>query len=464
MADAVDRTSASLTGIAAGVSNLPAVSKQRIVILGGGFAGVAVARRLERRLRPDEADVTIVSRDNFTLFTPMLPEVSSGGIETRHIVTPVRAQLRHTTFVLGEIVRIDLDLREVDAQHPITGDVAKLQYDQLVLALGSVTSTFGIPGVTEHTLPLKTIEDAETLRNRIIAALEQVVVTKPGPERDRLLTFSVVGGGYTGCEVAGELVDLFRSVVPFYRPLRLSDVRMVVIEAGRALLPDLPPQMGAYTERNLRRRKVELVIGDGVTRIDERGIALQSGAIIPCATIVWSAGVRPSPVLKDLPGVEHARNGGLVVHPDMSVVGRSGVWALGDCAWVPMKTAADLADKNAWYPATAQHAIREGPALADNLVATLRNEPTKPFRYTSMGTMASLGARRGVALLPGDFVLTGFPAWALWRTYYLARLPGLDRRFRVMLDWTLGVLFPRDIAEMRLYTERGRSETHRPPA
>jgi NADH:ubiquinone reductase (H+-translocating) len=289
-------------------------------------------------------------------------------------------------------------------------------------------------------------------------------VTTPGPDRDRLLTFAVVGGGYTGCEVAGELVDLFRSIVPFYRPLRLADVRMVVIEAGRALLPDLPPQMGEYTTRNLRRRNVELVIGDGVTRIDERGIALQSGEVIPSATIVWSAGVRPSPVLKDLPGVERARNGGLVVNPDMSVVGREGVWALGDCAWVPTKSGADLADKNAWYPATAQHAIREGPALADNLIATLRNEPTKPFHYTSMGTMASLGARRGVALMPGGFVLTGFLAWVLWRTYYLARLPGADRRFRVLLDWTLGVLFPRDIAEMRLYTERGHSETKTPSA
>ena len=172
----------------------------RIVILGGGFAGVAVAQRLEKKLRADEAEIAVVSRENFTLFTPMLPEVSSGGIETRHVVTPVRAQLRRSTFVLGEITRIDLDAREIAARHPITGDTTTLGYDQLVLGLGSVNATFGIPGVTEHTLPLKTIEDAETLRNRIIAALEQAVVTEPGPERDRLLTFIVVGGGYT-CSV-----------------------------------------------------------------------------------------------------------------------------------------------------------------------------------------------------------------------------------------------------------------------
>jgi NADH dehydrogenase len=379
----------------------------------------------------------------------------------RHVVAPVRVQLRRSTFVLGEVSRIDLEQRWVDAQHPITGDVTRLEYDQLVLALGSVTSTFNIPGVAEHTLPLKTLEDAGALRNRVVAALEQAVVTPPGPERERLLTFAVVGGGYTGCECAGELVDFFHSVLPYYKPLRLSDVRMVLVEAGKALLPDLPAGMGRYTTSNLAKRKVDLVLGDGVTRIDDEGIELQSGRKIPSATIVWSAGVRPSPVLKDLPLVTHARNGGIVVNQDMSVIGAPGVWAIGDCAWIPNKPNADLTDRNAWYPATAQHAIREGPVLADNLLASLRGEPTKPFEYRSLGTMASLGARRGVAALPGGFVLTGFLAWILWRTYYLARLPGLDRRLRVTFDWTLGLLFPRDIAEIRLYSERNRREVAR---
>ena len=441
----------------------------RILVLGGGFAGVAVARRLEKKLRRDEAEIALVSRDNFTLFTPMLPEVSSGGLEPRHVATPVRAQVHRTTFVLGEISVVDLAARHVEARHPITGDVKRLEYDHIVLALGSVTSTFGIPGVAEHTLPLKTLEDAETLRNRVIAALEQAVVTPPGPDRERLLTFAVVGGGYTGCECAGELVDFFRSIVPFYRPLRLRDVRMILIEAGPALLPDLPEKMGRYTTRNLARRNVELVIGDGVTRIDAHAIALQSGRNIPCATMVWSAGVRPSPVLRDLPGVEHARNGGILVNQDMSALGAPGVWVLGDAAWIPVKPDAEQSDKTAWYPATAQHAIREGPALADNIIATLRGRPTKPFHYTSLGTMASLGGRRGVAQLPGGYVVTGFLAWLMWRTYYLARLPGLDRQVRVALDWALGVIFPRDIAELRLYTERGQLQVERdagflPPA
>lgn len=434
---------------------------QRIVVLGGGFAGVACARRLERKLRPDEAEIAIVSRDNFSLFTPMLPEVSSGGLEARHVVTPVRAQLHRTTVVLGEIGTLDLQARYVEARHPLTDAMTRLDYDQLVIALGSVTSTFGIPGVAEHSLGLKTLEDAETLRNRVVAALEQAVVTPDGAERERLLTFVVVGGGYTGCECAGELIDFFRSVLRYYRPLRRSDVRMVLIEAGNALLPDLPAAMGRYTTRNLSRRGVDLMLGDGVTRIDEHGITLASGRLVPAATIVWSAGVRPGPMLAALPHLAHARNGGLLVNQDMSAVDWPGVWALGDCAWIPTKPNADQKERGAWYPQTAQHALREGPALADNIVATLRGKPTKPFRFSSLGTMASLGARRGVAAFPGGFVLTGFVAWLLWRTYYLARLPGWDRRVRVAFDWTLGLIFPRDIAELRLYTERGQQEVER---
>ncbi|HEV8022882.1 MAG TPA: FAD-dependent oxidoreductase, partial [Candidatus Lustribacter sp.] len=210
-----------------------------------------------------------------------------------------------------------------------------------------------------------------------------------------------------------------------------------------------PAAMGRYTMKNLAARGVELHVGDAVTALDERAIRLASGTVIPTATVLWSAGVRPTPVVRDLP-LEHARNGGVVVARDFSVPGRPGVWALGDCAWIPMKTPGE------WYPMTAQHAIREGPALAKNIAATLHGKPTAPFDFTALGTMASLGARRGVAALLGGFVLTGFPAWFLWRTYYLLRLPGLDRKVRVGLDWLLGLIFRRDIAELRVYTRRAR--------
>lgn len=419
----------------------------QIVILGGGFAGVAAARRLEARLRDGEASITLISRDNFTLFTPMLPEVCSGGIETRHIVSPVRGQLRRTQYVLGEILHVDLDNKRVDLQHTITGSKMTLSFDHLVLALGSVTSTFNIPGVAERSLPLKTIEDAETLRNRIIATLELADVAVDPVERQRLLSYAVVGGGYTGCEAVGELSDLFRSISRYYRTIRPEEIKVCLVEAGKKLLPDLPAKMGEYTTEHLRRQGIQLEIGDGVSLVDENGITLQSGRRIETSTVIWSAGVRPAPAVLDLP-VDHARNGGIYTERDMQVRGRPGIWALGDCAWIPME------QPDTWYAPTAQYAIREGPAVADNIIATLRGKPTKPFNFTSLGTMASLGGRKGVVAFPNGFILTGFLAWALWRSYYLARLPGLDRRLRVTFDWTLDLFFPRDIAEFRVYTER----------
>jgi NADH dehydrogenase len=424
-----------------------AQTRSRILILGAGFAGVATARALEKTLHPDEAAITIVGRDNFSLFTPMLPEVSAGGLETRHIVTPVRAQLKRSQYVLGDVTAIDLGVKAVDVQHSITGVKQTLHYDQLVLAMGSVTSTFGIPGIADHALPLKSLEDAERFRNRIIASLEVADVTADPVERARLLTYVVVGGGYTGVEGTGELIDLFHSITKFYSSIKREDVRIVLIEAGTRLLAGLPPGMGTYTAKNLASRGIELLMGDGVTSLDDRAIHLASGKSIPTATVLWSAGVRPTPVLKDLP-LQHARNGGIVVGRDMAVPDCPGVWALGDCAWIPMKTAGE------WYPMTAQHAIREGPALAKNIAATLRGTPTKPFDFTALGTMASLGARRGVASLPNGAVITGFLAWFLWRSYYLSRLPGLDRKVRVGFDWFLGLIFPRDIAELRVYSQR----------
>ena len=419
----------------------------RILILGAGFAGIATARGLERLLHAGEAEITIVGRDNFSLFTPMLPEVSAGGLETRHIVTPVRAQLKRTTFTLGDVIAIDLDAKAVDVRLSITGATQTLPYDQLVFAMGSVTSTFGIPGVGEHALPLKSLEDAERFRNRVIASLEQADVTADTAERTRLLTFVIVGGGYTGVEAAGELIDLFRSIEKYYSTIKAGDIRIVLIEAGKMLLAGLPAGMGTYTTKNLASRGIDIMIGDGVTSLDDRSICLASGVTIPTATVLWSAGVRPSPVLKDL-AVQHARNGGVVAGRDMSVPDRPGVWALGDCAWIPTKVPGE------WYPMTAQHAIREGPALAKNIVAALRATPTTPFDFTALGTMASLGARSGVAALPNGTVITGFIAWFLWRSYYLSRLPGLDRKVRVALDWALGLIFPRDIAELRVYSAR----------
>ncbi|HEY8298724.1 MAG TPA: NAD(P)/FAD-dependent oxidoreductase [Candidatus Baltobacteraceae bacterium] len=421
----------------------------RIVILGGGFAAIATAHRLERLLAPNEAEIVLIGRENFSLFTPMLPEVSSGALDVRHIVTPVRSQLRSSRFILGEVLALDPPAKSVTYVHTLTGVTESLAYDQLVLALGSVTSTFDLPGVAERVFALKTLEDAGILRNRFMWLLELADSARDDAERRRLLTLAVVGGGFTGVETAGEMVELFRSVERFYPHVRRDDIRIVLVEGGASLLPGLPPTMGTYSARALAKRGVEIVLGDNVRSATADGLELQSGRRIETRTIVWSAGVRPSPLIAAAP-LPHAKNGAILVGPDMRVATARDVWAIGDCAAIPNEA-------GGFYPPTAQHAIREGPVLAANLVATLRGEATRPFRYRSLGMMASLGARNAVAQLPGDRVLTGFLAWVLWRAYYLSRLPGLDRKLRVAFDWALELLFPRDMSELRVYTRRAQS-------
>jgi NADH dehydrogenase len=422
---------------------------KRIVILGGGFAAIATAQRLENLLRPQEAELVLISRENFSLFTPMLPEVSSGALDTRHIVTPIRSQLKRTRFILADVTNVDVRARSVSFTHTLTGDCEETPYDHLVIAIGAATSTFGLPGVAERAFALKTLEDAAILRNRFIWLLELADTVADDAERMRLLTIVVVGGGFTGVEATGEMVELFRNVKRFYPHVRKADVRIVLVEGGKTLLPGLPARMGSYSARDLERRGVTVVTGDNVRGADDEGLELQSGRRIETRTIVWSAGVRPRSLSgsNDLPQGKH---GTIAANADMSVPGHPGVWAIGDCASIPDGS-------GGFYPPTAQHAIREGPVLADNIVATLRGKATKPFRYNALGMMASLGGRKAVAQLPGDRVLTGFLAWFLWRSYYLSRLPGLDRKLRVAFDWTLELLFPRDISELRVYSKRAQS-------
>ncbi|GAC1444478.1 MAG: NAD(P)/FAD-dependent oxidoreductase [Vulcanimicrobiaceae bacterium] len=452
----VDRLvrAAAINGDAASKANNTYMAA-RILILGGGFAGLATARKLERSLASGEAEMTLVSRENFSLFTPMLPEIGSGNLETRHVVTPVRAQLKRTTFVLADVKAIDLEAKTVTVEHTIMGTTQTLAYDHLVIGLGSVTSTFDLPGIAERSIPYKTLEDADRVRNHVIAMLELADVTSDPIERRRYLTFVFVGGGFTGVEAAGEMADFFHSTRRYYPGIDQREIRVVLVEGGKKLLPDLQEGMGEYSAKALSRRGVVVMTDSMVAGADDVGLQIKDGATIPTSTIVWSAGVKPSPVVSAL-SIANGRGGSVVVDGDLGVPGFPGVWAIGDCAAVP-----DPDAPGKMYPATAQHAIREGPVLAANIVARLRGEPTKTFRYRAMGMMASLGARRGVAGLGGKFLITGFFAWFLWRTYYLARLPGLDRQLRVAFDWALGLFFPRDIAELRVYSRVAQARSER---
>jgi NADH:ubiquinone reductase (H+-translocating) len=427
----------------------PAPRPARVVILGGGFGGLAVATRLERRSSAAETAITLISRENFSVFTPMLPEVSSGALDIRHVVTPIRSQLHRTDFILADVRSLDLTARRVEYMHTLTGRVEHVEYDELVIALGSSTSTFGLPGVAERVFALKTLEDAGILRNRLVWLLELADATSDPRLVERYLTVAVVGGGFTGVEAAGELIELFRSVVHYYPHIRRDEIHIVLIEGGPSLLQGLPPRMGTYSAQHLRDRGIEIITGDGVKSADDNGIELQSGRRIECSTIVWSAGIAPSTTVAHSP-LPLTKRGAIVVDQTMRVQGFTNIWALGDSAAIPN-------GNGGFYPQTAQHALREGPVLADNLLASLRRKPLRPFSFKALGMMASLGARRAVAQLPGDRVLTGFLAWFLWRTYYLLRLPGLDRKLRVAFDWALELIFPRDIAELRIYSQRARS-------
>jgi NADH:ubiquinone reductase (H+-translocating) len=421
-----------------------------VVILGAGFAGVSAAEELERIGRRHELNVTLVSRNNYLLFTPMLPEVAGGTIDARDITQPLRAELRRTKFELGEALEADLTDRTVTVESPLTRARKTLRFDQLVLALGSITSAFGIPGVVEHTLPLKTIADAVTLRNRVLGALEVAAATRDLIARDRLLRFIIVGGGFTGVEAAGELLGLVESVRRFYPPIEGSEVSVELVESGSRLLEHLPAKFGRQAAAALRNRGVVLHLGRKIAAVDEDGLRIEDGTRMESGTIVWSAGVEAVPLMRAL-GARLSKDGAVIVNPDFSVPECRGVWAVGDCAAIPKP-------EGGTYAPLAQNAVREGPLLARNIISRLAGGTTKDFRYRELGQMASLGGHYGLAELPRGRMLSGLPAWMLWRAYYLGRLPGFYRKSRMALDWTLDALFPQGTTRLPLVSEARNAE------
>ncbi len=418
--------------------------RRRVVIVGGGFAGFSAAREFERRWKgAGDLEVVLVDRNNFMLFTPMLPEAATGSVEVQHITEPFREELNRVRFELGEVLSVDEARRIVTLRHPLTNESKALPYDELVLALGSAVSTMGIDGVERCTFPLGTLTDAERLRNAVIAAAEVASETIDLVERDRLLRFVVVGGGYTGVETAGELSAFLRSILRYYPALNPEIVRVVVVEAEKRLLPHLPDRFGKYAARVLRDRGIEIRTGVNVDAVDAAGVTLKGGERYESRTIIWSAGTEPAPLVRRL-GLKVSHQGAVETARDLSVDGHPHLWAIGDCAAIPKKNGGT-------YAPLAQNATREGPLLARNVLARLRGKRTKAFAYRTLGQMASFGNRHAVALLPGGVMMTGFLAWMLWRIYYLGRLPGVSRKARVAVDWTLGVTFGRADDAMRSF-------------
>lgn len=427
-----------------------AAGATRIVILGGGFAGVYAALALEKTLakRPG-MQVTLVGRENFLLFTPMLHEVASGDLDVTHIVNPIRKMLKRVDFFHGDVASVDLTGRRVTACHG-DGHEHVLEYDHLVLALGSVTSWYGIPGLAERAIPMKTLGDAIWLRNHVIECLEAADFECASPEREGLCTLLVAGGGFAGVETAAALHDFLHDAVKSYPHLSPERLRLVLVHAGERLLPELGPELGDYAGRKLAEQGIELRLGVKVVGVDGDAVVLSDGTRVASRTVVWTAGTQPHPLLATLPA--RKERGRVVVDERLGVEGWPGVWAAGDCAWIPD-------GKGGAHPPTAQHALREGKVLAGNIAAALDGRPGTPFTFRTLGQLAAIGRRRGVARILGRN-FSGFLAWWLWRTIYLAKLPGAEKKLRVMLDWTLDLVFARDL--VKLPTSRTLAEEPRP--
>jgi NADH dehydrogenase len=416
----------------------------RILILGGGFGGVYAAMRLQSRLRHrTDLDVTLVSRDNYFLFTPMLPQVATSSVDTRHIVQTIRRICPRIKMLQAEIETIDLTTRTVTISHA-EGHRHQLGYDQLLLGVGGVTNYFGLPGVAEHSLPVKNLSDAIRIRNHALDMLEQAELEEDAALRTQLLTFVVAGAGFAGVETAAELDIFVRRAAKLYRNFTAADIRTVILDAQSRVLPELSEQLAAFTQATLIKRGMEVRMGVRVRSADAEGIDLADGTRITTRMFVWAGGVAPNPVIAALPCTNS--RGRIPVDENLAVPGYSGVWAIGDCAEVASAPGAKP------YPPTAQHALREGEHVADNIVALADGKPLKPFAFTMIGQMANLGERSAVAMV-GGFKISGFPAWWLWRTYYLSRIPTLERKIRVALDWTLDLLFSRDTVKLSMPAE-----------
>ncbi len=409
----------------------PRRARGGVLIAGGGFAGGYVARLLGR------AGATIVSPENFMLYTPMLPEAASGTLEPRHVVVPLRQMCPHAELLLGRVRGLDEERRVVEVETDEVGSF-EVEYEQLVLALGSISRTFPVPGLVEHGVGFKDLPDAIALRNRILRELEAAAAEADPAAAAAHLTFVFVGAGYAGVEALAELSDLVRDALRWYPTLRGVKQRWVLVDAAPKILPEIPTRLGEYAARELAGRGVEIHVGTTLESLDEHEAVLSNGIRIPTHTLVWTAGVKAHPLLGEL-GLPLDERGRVEVDACLRVVGRERVWSLGDGAAVPNERTPGRTD-----PPTCQHALRQARRLAQNLQG-----PPQPYGYRMLGQVATLGRYKGIADVLG-LRLRGFPGWFVTRSYHLFQLPLLSRKLRVVADWTTSLFFRRDTAELSM--------------
>ena len=412
----------------------------RILIVGGGYIGMYAARRLERNLDPSVHQLTLVNPENFMLYQPFLPEVASGLIDPRAVVVPLRRVLRRTQLVVGEVEQIDLAAKRAFVRLS-GGDPRELAYDVLIFGAGSWSRTLAIPGLAEHGVGFKKLPEAIWLRNRVVSQLDKAAETADVEARRAALTFVFVGAGFAGIEALGELEDLARAATRTIPSVDRSDQRWVMVEAGPRILPELEDDLADYAADRLRERGIEIRTSTRLDRIEDRVVHLSDGEAFAAETLVWTAGVRAAPLAaaSGFPVDDQHR---VKVDRALRVQGIEGAWAAGDVAAVPDEHAG-----RGLSPPTAQHALRQAKVLADNVAASLEGRPLRPFSYENKGMLCSLGHYRGVAN-PLGIKIRGFPAWFLHRTYHLFYMPTFARKARIALDWTVALLFPRDIAQL----------------
>ncbi len=419
---------------------------KRIVVLGGGFGGLAAVQYLERHIRSsDDVEIVLVSDTNYVVYTPMLADVAGGTIEPRHATPPLRAFLKHARFREATVTGIDVEHQTAHGTL-LNGDKAEMSYDYLVIALGGVTNFAHATGAAEHCLGLKDLLDAFRVRNRALTMLEWANTTRDPTLRRELLTFVVAGGGYSGVEGIAALEDLLHGALRYYPDIKPHEVRLILAPHGKRLLEQVDRRLGEYVVEKFGQRTIDVRLGVGVTAVTERSATLSTGEVIPTRTVIWTAGIKVNPVLQavDLPKDRH---GALQVDSHLRVRGHPTIFALGDCAAVPSP------DGQGFYAPTAQNAIREGPVAAANIVAGIHHTSyLRTFHYKPIGSLASLGQRQAVAQI-GDLRLSGLPAWFAWRGIYLAKMPTFADKVRVGLDWITDLFAPIDTVQFPFIRE-----------
>ena len=408
-----------------------------IAIVGGGFAGTTLARELDGKL-PPEYQLLLISEESYTTFNPMLPEALGASIFPEQVVAPIRQMLDRGRFIMGRVNAVDTACKTLTAT-TLAGETT-LPFDHLVLAFGNRARLDLVPGLQEHGLPLKTVGDAMHIRNTVLRRVAQIELEEDPAARRRLGHFVIIGGGFSGVETAGELVECLHSIRRYYPRVAADELRVTLLQDQPRLLLEVSERLGHSAHKSLMARGVDVRTGTRATCVSDRAVALADGEMLSSATVICTIGTRPNALVERM--LLPTERGRIVVNPDLSVQQTRGLWAIGDCALIMNGY------DNKPAPPTAQFAVREARCLAANLLAVITSQPTRAFNYRSRGSLAAIGHRKGVADLFG-IPLSGLPAWLLWRAYYLSQMPTLGRKVRIFVEWTWGMFFPNDITHLR---------------